>query len=166
MLSNLIKNKEYLRSILFGIEDSLISTTGLIAGISVGSDNKKFILMAAIVAVIIEAVSMGVGEYLSDETIQELDKRKRHREKPFISGGLLTISYLIAGMVPIIPVILFDFPTSLILSVILAFLSLFIIGYIKGKVVHTNSYRSGFKILFVGGIATLLGLFVGLFFKI
>lgn len=122
--------------------------------------------MAAVVSVIIEAVSMGVGEYLSDEAIQEIDKVKRHREKPFISGGLLTMSYLIAGMVPIIPVVLFDFPLSLLVSVFFAFISLFLIGYIQGKIIYTKPYRSGFKILLVEGIATLLGLFVGIFFKI
>ena len=47
----IIKDKEYIRSILFGLEDSLISTTGLIAGISIGSNGGKVVLLAGTVAV-------------------------------------------------------------------------------------------------------------------
>lgn len=163
---DILKNKEYLRSVLFGIEDSLISTTGLIAGISIGSDNKSFVLMAGLVAVAIEAVSMGAGEYLSDEAVQELDKVKRHRENPLLSGTLMISSYFAAGIIPLAPIIFFGFPLSLIVSLAFAFICLFLIGYIKGKAVKVKPYRSGLKILFVGGIATLLGLAVGLLFKI
>lgn len=162
---NLIKNKEYLRSILFGVEDSLISTTGLVAGISIGTTDKNFVLMAGIVAIVIEAVSMGAGEYLSDETVEELDKLKRHRDNPLISGILLIISYLIAGLISIIPIIFFNFPVSIILSATFSLFCLFLIGYIKGKALKVNPFRSGLKILFVGGVATLLGLFVGLLFQ-
>ena len=74
--------KEYLRSVLFGIEDSLVSTTGLIAGLSVGAENKRIVVLGGLVAIVIESVSMAAGEYLSDDAVQELDKLKRHRDSP------------------------------------------------------------------------------------
>ena len=162
----LFKNREYLRSILFGIEDSLISTTGLIAGISVGSDNNKLVILAGIVGITIEAVSMGAGEYLSDDALQDLDKIKRHKDSPLLSGFLMLISYFMAGFIPLAPVILVPFPKSLVFSVIFALMGLFLLGYIKGKILKTSTFRGGLKILIVGGLATILGLFVGLLFKI
>jgi VIT1/CCC1 family predicted Fe2+/Mn2+ transporter len=162
----IFKNQEYLRSILFGFEDSLIATTGLIAGISIGSDNNKFVLLAVIVAISIEAVSMGVGEYLSDDTVVDFDKLKRNKENPLFSGLLMFASYLIAGMIPLLPTFFFPFPTSLILSIIFAFITFFLLGYFKGKLLHTSPVKGGLKILTVGGFATILGLIIGFVFRI
>ncbi len=161
-----LKHQEYLRSIFFGIEDSLVSTTGLVAGVSVGADNNRIVLLAGIVAITIEAVSMGVGEYLSDDAAEDLDKLKRHKDNSLVSGLLMFLSYLTAGIIPLAPLPFLEFPTSLIFSVLFALVGLFTLGYLKGKLVHTASVRGGLKILVVGGIATLLGIFVGFVFKI
>ena len=159
-------NLEYLRSTIFGIEDSLVSTTGLIAGLSVGSDDKDVVLLGGIVAIVIEAVSMGAGEYLSDDAVQELEKLKRHRDRPLVSGALMFTSYLLAGAIPLSPVILFDYPVSLLLTMLFALSGLFLLGYIKGRLLHSHPWRSGTKILVVGGLATLLGLIIGLIFRL
>jgi len=159
-------DQEYLRSIIFGIEDSLVSTTGLVVGLSVGADDKRIVILGGAVAIAIEAVSMGAGEYLSDDAIQELDKLKRHRDKPLVSGALMLISYLLAGLVPLVPAVLLEFPASIYYSVVFALAGLFLLGFLKGKVVHTNPLRGGMKILIVGGLATALGVLVGLAFKI
>lgn len=162
----LIKHKEYLRSVLFGLEDSLISTTGFIAGMSIGSSNSRIVLLSGLIAITIEGISMAVGEYLSDDTMEELDKLKRHREKPLFSASLLLISYILAGMIPFLPVIIFPFPLSVIVSIALALLTLFLIGFLKGKVLKTSPLKGGFKILAVGGITTIFGVCMGLLFRI
>lgn len=159
-------NREYLRSVIFGVEDSLVSTTGLIAGLSIGAENKKVVLLGGIVAIAVESISMGAGEYLSDSAIKELDKLKRHWENPLTSGLLMFISYLSAGMVPLVPIIFLSYPASLWSSIILALSGLFMLGFLKGRVLKTSSLRGGLKILIVGGLATLLGVLVGSLFKI
>ena len=161
-----VPNREYLRSTVFGVEDSLVSTTGLIAGLSVGSNDKEIVILGAVVAIVIEAVSMGAGEYLSDDAVQELDKLKRHRDNPLVSGALMFTSYLLAGFIPLLPVIFLEYPSSVLLAVILAFSGLFLLGFIKGRLLHSHPWRSGTKILIVGGLATIIGLVVGLAFRV
>ena len=56
---------DYLRSIIFGFEDSLVSTTGVIAGVSIGTQDSKVILLAGAVAIAVEALSMGAGQFPS-----------------------------------------------------------------------------------------------------
>lgn len=157
--------REYLRSSFFGVEDSLVSTTGLIAGLSVGADEKKVVILGGIVAIAIEAVSMGAGEYLSDDAVQELDKLKRHRDSPLLSGLLMFLSYSLAGLIPLAPILVLDYPGSVGFSVILALAGLFLLGYIKGRLINTSPWNGGLKILIVGGIATALGVLVGFIFK-
>lgn len=159
-------SRDYLRSVIFGIEDSLVSTTGLIAGLSIGAENKKVVLLGGIVAIAVESISMGAGEYLSDDAVSELDKLKRHKDSPLTSGLLMFISYLLAGMVPLAPIIFLSYPTSLWFSVILALSGLFMLGFTKGRLLNTSSLRGGLKILIVGGLATLLGILVGSLLKI
>lgn len=159
-------NHEYLRSVIFGVEDSLVSTTGLIAGLSVGVDDKKLVVIGGVVAIGVEALSMGAGEYLSDDAVQNLDKLRRHREKPSVSGLLMFFSYLFAGFIPLIPVLIFDFPGAVVVSVIFALAGLFMLGYIKGKLLNTSAFRGAVKIFVVGGLATALGVAVGYIFKI
>lgn len=159
-------NRDYVRSVLFGIEDSLVSTTGLIAGVSVGGASKEVVILSGIVAIVIEAVSMGAGEYLSDDALQELDKIKRHKDSPSVSGFLMLISYLLAGLVPLAPVVFLSYPASIYCSAASALVGLFLLGYIKGKILKTNKMRGALKILVVGGIATLLGVAVGLVFRV
>ena len=158
--------KEYARSIIFGIEDSLVSTTGLIVGLNVGSSDRKVVILGGLVAIGIEAVSMGAGEYLSDDAVQDLDKLKRSQEKPLISGLLMFIAYLLAGFIPLAPILLFPYSMAIYFSVAFALCGLFLLGYTKGKLLHTSAFRGAFKILIVGGLATVLGTMIGFIFKV
>jgi len=154
---------DYVRSIIFGFEDSLVSTTGVIAGVSTGTHDPKVILLAASVTIVVEALSMGAGQFLSERSVHQMEKT--HTDNLVLGGGLMFGSYAIAGIIPLLPVILFSFPVSVFVSIALAFLSLFILGYVKGKIVRVRPLRSGIEILAIGGIATLLGVFAGYFFR-
>ncbi len=155
-----------MRSVMFGVENSLISTVGLVAAISVGVKDNHIVILGAVAAITIEAVAMGVGEYLSDDAVQELDKLKRHRDDPLLSGLLMMAAGTLAGLIPLAPIVIFDYPKSLYVAIFLALTTLFLLGFFKGKLVGSRPYRSGLKILVVGGLATLLGLAVGLIFKL
>ncbi|MEK7620940.1 MAG: VIT1/CCC1 transporter family protein, partial [Patescibacteria group bacterium] len=65
-------NKEYLQSAMFGFSDALISTTGVIVGISAGTNNKQIVILAGVVTIMVEAISMGSGQYLSLKSSREL----------------------------------------------------------------------------------------------
>lgn len=147
---------------LFGVEDALVSTTGVVVGISAGTQNRSFVILAAIVTVMVEAFSMGAGEYLTESSVRELERSKKSKSSPRIGGLLMFISYFCAGLLPVIPIIIFSYPTSAIGSTVASICGLFALGYVKGKVIRSHPLRSGFKVLFVGGTATLAGLIVGL----
>lgn len=70
-----------IRSIIFGLEDSLVSTLGALTGIAAGTADRFVILLAGIVIVVAEALSMTAGEYLSSKSAQEVWKKKMEDEK-------------------------------------------------------------------------------------
>lgn len=156
-------DQDYFRSILFGFEDSLVSTTGVIAGVAVGSQDAKSIVLAAVVTIIVEALSMGAGQFLSERAVHQMDKR--HSDNLLVGSMLMFGSYFLAGLIPLFPVLLFAFPVSIYVSIALAFIALFALGYVKGRVVNAKPLRSGLEILVIGGVATTLGIVAGWFFR-
>jgi VIT1/CCC1 family predicted Fe2+/Mn2+ transporter len=155
--------RRYIGSIIFGVEDSLVSTTGTVAGIAAGSQDPKLILLAGIVTVAVEAVSMAAGEFLSREAVQEVEHS--HKLNLYRDAGLMFVSYSLAGLIPILPVALLPFPASIYCGVGLAMAGLYALGLFKGRIVGSKGRRSGLEMLIVGGAATLIGIVVGLLLK-
>ena len=158
-------NQDYLRSIVFGCQDALVSTTGVVVGISVGIQNKQFIILSALVTIAVEALSMGAGQYLSEKSVHELPKSD-HKDNLKVGALLMFFSYILGGFIPIFPIFFTLPPLSSFLSILFAFVGLFTLGFVKAKLFYGQVWRSAFEMLLIGGLATLIGLAVGLIFKI
>ncbi|MFA6520427.1 MAG: VIT1/CCC1 transporter family protein [Candidatus Paceibacterota bacterium] len=70
-----------LKEVVFGIEDGMVSTLGSITGIAIGSNNHSIVILAGIVIISVESISMGIGSYLSNISHEEMNKRKIEEEK-------------------------------------------------------------------------------------
>ncbi|MDP3758625.1 MAG: VIT1/CCC1 transporter family protein [Candidatus Daviesbacteria bacterium] len=159
-------HEDYFRSVMFGLQDGLVSTTGVVVGISAGVSDPAIIVMASFVAISVEASSMAAGEYSSEKAVHQLDKARRHRDDLIMGAGLMFFSYLFAGLVPILPFLIFPVGAARVISIIAALISLFAIGFLKGKIVKDRPLRSATEMLIIGGLATAIGLVVGNFLKV
>ena len=151
---------------MFGLQDGLVSTTGLVVGISAGVSDRAIIILAAFVAISVEASSMAAGEYSSEKAVHQLDKVHRHRDDLIIGAILMFFSYLVAGLIPISPFLVFPPDIARIISISAALISLFVVGYLKGKIVKDKALRSAVEMFIIGGLATAIGLAVGNFLKV
>ena len=79
-------HEDYLRSGLFGIQDGLVSTTGVVVGISTGIEDRAIIMLAALVAVTVEATSMAAGQYSSEKAVHQMDKTGKHTDSLMIGA--------------------------------------------------------------------------------
>lgn len=159
-------DEDYFRSIMFGLQDGLVSTTGVVVGISAGVSDQSIIILASFVAVSVEASSMAAGEYSSEKAVHQMDKRHRHKDDLIMGAILMFFSYLLAGLIPILPFLVFPIGTARFFSIGAALFSLFIVGYLKGKIVKEKAFRSATEMLVIGGLATAVGLLVGTFLKV
>lgn len=165
-LQNLEIHEDYLRSIIFGFQDSLVSTTGVIAGVAAGTNNKELVILAGLVTITVESLSMGAGQYMSEKSVHQLDKTGKHTDNLYVGGMLMATSYFLGGLVPLLPIVLFELSTAATLSIAFALIGLFILGYLKAHIVKVNPFKSALEILILGGLATAIGLIVGKIFKI
>lgn len=66
------------REVVFGLEDSLVSTLGTVSGVAVGSGDPYIVVLSGVVLVFVEALSMAAGSYLSSKSTKQLyDERAR-----------------------------------------------------------------------------------------
>ncbi|MBI2590267.1 MAG: VIT1/CCC1 transporter family protein [Candidatus Blackburnbacteria bacterium] len=161
---NLRLHPDYVRAIMFGAEDALISTTGSIIGLSVGVETRNLIIMAALVYITVEGVSMAAGQFLSERTVHEMDKRK-HTDNLYMGSGVMFLSYFLASMIPLAPFLVLPVKPAAFSAIVSALLFLFTLGYVKGKALSISSTRSGLEMLFVGGLAASIGVLVGFFLR-
>jgi vacuolar iron transporter family protein len=159
-------HEDYLRSIVFGFQDALVSTTGAIAGVAIGTGNKHLVILTGLVVITVEALSMGVGQYMSEKAVHQMDKTGKHTDNLYVGGALMTLSYILGGLVPLTPILFLPLPLSQFISIASALVGLFILGYLKAKLVEVNPWKSAFEIFILGGITTALGIIVGTIFKV
>lgn len=70
-----------IREVVFGIEDGMISTLGVLIGIAVGTNNRSIVILSGLVVIIVESISMGVGSYLSAKSVKDITDRKLEEEE-------------------------------------------------------------------------------------
>lgn len=166
IFKNIEIHEDYLRSIIFGFQDSLVSTTGVIAGVSAGTSNKELVILAGLVTITVESLSMGAGQYMSEKSVHQMDKTGKHTDSLLVGGGLMALSYFLGGLVPLVPIIFLKLPLAATVSIGAALVGLFVLGYAKAHIVKVNPFKSALEILILGGAATGIGLIVGKIFKV
>ena len=95
-----------------------------------------------------------------------MDKTGKHTDSLMLGALIMFFSYLLAGMVPILPTIIFNQPQARYIAIAATFVGLFIVGYIKGHIVEHKPLRSAVELFIIGSVATLIGVLVGYIFRI
>ena len=157
--------KEYLQSAMFGFNDALVSTTGVIVGISTGTGDKQIVILAGIVTILVEALSMGSGQYLSSKSVHQLNKLDTVKV-PIVSGLIMFCAYFLAGLVPLLTIIVTPISYARNAAIVAALFFLLILGYAKGKIVKVSPLRSALEVFIIGGITTAIGIVAGRIFAI
>ncbi|MBI5530399.1 MAG: VIT1/CCC1 transporter family protein [Candidatus Doudnabacteria bacterium] len=216
---------EVLKEVVFGMEDGMVSTLGSITGIAVGSGNHFTIILAGIVIIAVESISMGIGSYLSNRSQEEVEERKLQEEaheikhypkeeklelyemylhdgwtenlagqmaeeasqKPSlilkemavkelkivpgqksvsIKGGFyMFFAYIIGGAIPLFAYFLLPIKSAIPISIITTLIGLVALGVGTTKFTKQPLFKSGFRMLLMGGIALAAGLAAGLLIK-
>jgi len=145
---------------MFGFNDALVSTTGVIVGVAAGTGNKEIVILAGVVTILVEALSMGSGQFLSSRSAHQLEKSESFK-LPLTSGFIMFFAYFLAGLVPLLSVVLFPIEYSISVAIGASLSALLVLGYVKGKLVGKSPLRSALEVFVIGGVATVIGLIVG-----
>lgn len=152
----------YSRNFIFGVEDGLVSTVGLLSGIAAADIPRTTIILTGIILIMVEALSMAAGSFLSESSVEEyLSHTQSDGRIPAAGGLVMFVAYVLAGFVPLAPYILFVPAIAFPVSIILTLGVLFALGVWSARIVHLSLLRSGLRMLIVGGLAVAVGILIG-----
>lgn len=154
----------YLRNFVFGVEDSLVSTVGLLSGIAIAGVPRATIFVTGVILVFVEAISMAAGSFLSEKSAEEFQQRSEASAgRALADGGIMFFSYFVAGFIPLSPYAFLETPHAFWVSIFCSMLALFVLGAVSAKLSRVSIWRSALRMLLIGGLAIGVGMLVGKF---
>jgi VIT1/CCC1 family predicted Fe2+/Mn2+ transporter len=102
----LLNDPFFARNFVYGVQDSLISTSGVVLGVSFANFSLAKILTTGYILILVEALSMGYGSFISEDAFMKTAKMEYSQNTVFFYGVVMFLSYAIAGLIPLLPYIL------------------------------------------------------------
>jgi VIT1/CCC1 family predicted Fe2+/Mn2+ transporter len=161
-----IERANTIRAGVFGVQDGIVSTFGLIMGVAGAQVSPEAVVIAGVAGVVSGALSMGAGEYVSVRTQRELMEAGRAVEdhenvNPFRAAGANAALFIAGGLIPLLPFLLSTGRPAVIASIVLSALFLFVTGAVLTRLTRRSPLQSGLRMLIIGGGAGLLAYLVG-----
>jgi VIT1/CCC1 family predicted Fe2+/Mn2+ transporter len=103
---------------------------------------------------VVTAVSADKKRWVDFMMHFELGLEKPDPKRAPISAATIAVSYLVGGLIPLLPYMLSSqLRTALLYSVVCTGIALAVFGAVKGRLTGINPFKSGFQTLLVGGLA-------------
>lgn len=210
-----------IRELVFGLEDSLVSTMGVVVGVGAGTADARVVMLSGVVLVIVEALSMAAGSFISSKSHREMleqavreeeweiehepeEEKEELRamyamrgfspeeveilvrrvtsdkklwleemmskelkinaadlEEPKKNAVVMFLSYMAGGIIPVAPFALLTVPQAMVVTVVLTLGTLFIVGFVKGRVLANDGWKSGLELTIVSASAAAVGYAIG-----
>lgn len=114
----------FVRNMVYGLEDSLVSTSGMVIGMSVAGIPNATVITAGTILILVESMSMAFGSFVSEDSFMT-NTGTSHTWKDVIKYSVVMLgSYSLAGLIPMVPFLL-NVPDAWKWSVAGTLLSLF-----------------------------------------
>lgn len=153
-----------MRNFVFGVEDSLVSTVGLLSGVAIAGTSRATIILTGMVLIFVEAFSMGMGTFLAEHSAAEyggLPHDGRSGKNTFLAGTIMLASYFVSGFVPLAPYLFLEGSAAFGVSIAASLAALFALGGVSARVSKIGVMREAFRMLILGGAAVAVGVAVG-----
>jgi VIT1/CCC1 family predicted Fe2+/Mn2+ transporter len=152
--------RHYVRELIYGANDGIITTFAVVAGVAGGGLSVRVVLIIGAANLFADGLSMAVGNYLSIRSHESvLETQDLPQEEAFpIRHALATFpAFVAAGSLPLIPYM----STSLAfdrfgLSIALTFLAMFAVGASRALIANVRWWKAGLEMLVLGAVVAAL----------
>jgi len=143
----------------FGLTSGIITTIGLIVGLNSGTHSKTIILGGILVIAVADAFSDALGIHISEES-----GRKTIKTKEIWESTISTFIFkLIFALSFIIPILLFQLKTAVIISIIWGLFLLAIFSFYIAKQKNLNPTKAIAEHLIIAVLVIFITNFIGNF---
>jgi len=146
----------------FGLTSGIITTLGLIIGLNSGTHSKSVILSGILIIAIADALSDSLGVHISEEAGSKSTKHKQVWESTIATF----VSKLVFALTFIIPILLFNLNTAIIISIIWGLFLITLFSYYISKKQNKSSIKSILEHLLIAVIVILATHFIGKYISV
>ena len=151
--------RHYIRDLVYGANDGIITTFAVVAGVTGGSLSHLAVLVVGAANLAADGVAMGVGNLLAiraHESALIADGRPQEEAYPWKHGLATLLAFVGAGSLPLLPYVLpIQGDWRPLGSVALTMAALFGVGAARAAVTRDRWCRTGFEMLLLGGVVAL-----------
>ena len=145
----------YVQPGLAGLMDGSVSTLAPVFAAAFATGNTWETFLVGVAASLGAGISMGLTEALSD------DGQLTGRGSPWIRGSASGIMTTVGGLGHALPYLIPVFWTATALAMVIVFLELWAISWIRWKYMDTPFLKAAFQIVIGGLLVFLTGIFIG-----
>ncbi len=157
---------ELLKDIIYAANDGIITTFAVVAGVTGGGLSAITVLILGFASLFADGFSMAISNYLGTKSEKEFLEAQHQpevgHERPLRNSVVTFFSFVIAGVVPILPfLVIFASPSNFSYSIGVSLIALFLIGAFRTVFTRKNWFTSGLEMLILGGVAAGIAYGVG-----
>jgi vacuolar iron transporter family protein len=115
---------------------------------------------------IVEVITSNPDVWVNVMMSEEFQMTPPERSKAIRSAVIVGLSALAGSIIPLFPFFFWNVSLSIWLAIVIAALTLFVVGAYKARVTIGTPFRSGLQMALIGTISALAGYVVGLIFKV
>jgi len=140
----------------FGLTSGIITTLGLMVGLNAGTHSKLAVLGGILTIAVADSMSDAFGIHVSEEA------EGVHTQKEIWQSTLTTfIAKFLFALTFVIPILLFNLQTAVIVGVIWGLFALSVYSYVISKGKEISKLKVVLEHLFVGVLVIVITHFVG-----
>ena len=158
--------RHYVREIVYGANDGLITTFAVVAGVAGGGLSSTVVLICGVANLAADGLSMAVGNYLSirsHESVLEAQGLPEEESHPARHGLATFLAFVAAGSLPLLPYAVGASSGHLAWSIVLTLGSMFCVGAIRSTISTVHWLRGGLEMVLLGGIVAAVAYWSGIF---
>jgi VIT1/CCC1 family predicted Fe2+/Mn2+ transporter len=166
---------EYSPDFVHGAIDGLVTTFAVVNGAMGARVSLKTVIILGLVNVFADGFTIAAGKYLAAKAeVDVLEKEGKTRHvSPMVSAVTIFITFVLAGMIPLIPLIVKYFTQGdtlthpknmdayLMAMYAITAVTLYGVGWVRGKMTNQDPNTNGKEVLLIGGCAAIIALFIG-----
>lgn len=115
---------------------------------------------------IVDVITSNPDVWVNVMMSEEFQMTPPEKSKAILSALIVGFSALVGSLIPLLPFFFLEVSLSIWLSIVIAALTLFVIGVYKARITVGKPWRSGLQMAVIGTVSALAGYVVGLIFRV
>jgi VIT1/CCC1 family predicted Fe2+/Mn2+ transporter len=152
--------RHYVRELIYGSNDGIITTFAVVAGVAGGGLPLRVVLILGAANLLADGVSMAAGNYLSirsHESVLAALELPEEEAAPLRHAAATFLAFVGAGAVPLVPYMLPHLPVDrFAASIACTLVAMFAVGASRALIARVRWWTAGVEMLALGAVVAAL----------